>query len=521
MENRSSILERIMSNIFLIIGYLILSFTGLYLVFSIISIINSKEIVLIVMNLILLSFEVVGLFFGFYLFFNIAMSFRGPTSTKDFDGSYVPFVSVVFPIFNEHHDVLSQSIQAATELDYPKDKLEIVVIDDSDDEKQRRNTKKICDQLSITYKFRENRKGFKAGAINSVLHELKGEIIVILDADHSPFPDLIKRLVMPFKDGRMALVQAKLSFRNLDAVTRRSAALVHSEFYEVFERGKDVIGTASFSGTTGALRKSILVEIGGMSEDTIVEDADTATILLTRGYKTKFINFYGSVGLTPWDFSSHIGQLWRVTQGTTAVFRKRARTILTSKLSITKKFDVLTALAVTPAGICIPLMTLFLAFIVILNQPLIRPNPYLFFIMPSVVLFGHTLSAIIAIRRIDSDQVTHFSLWEIIPFSIFSLMVIPFFVSAVISGFKGEKHVFQRTNKSFPVKNELKYVEGPMKRVNVLRSSIIIFLLGMLFIYSGIIAFIQLNMLSGLLLTQGLTYMIPVFLLINEKRTHK
>ncbi|MHA2306541.1 MAG: glycosyltransferase, partial [Candidatus Hodarchaeales archaeon] len=436
MEKRPSFLERIISNIFLIIGYLILFFTGLYLVFSIIFIINSKEIVLIILNLILLSFEIIGLFFGFYLFFNIAMSFKGPIPTKDYDGSYVPNVSVIFPIFNEHHDVLIQSIEASNELDYPKEKLEVVVIDDSDNEDQREYTQKICNKLSVTYKSRNNRDGFKAGAINSILHDLQGEIMIILDADHSAFPDLVKRLVTPFEDDQVALVQAKLSFRNLDTLTRRSAALVHSEFYEVFERGKDVIGTASFSGTTGALRKSVLEKIGGMSEDTIVEDADTATILLTHGYKTKFVNFYGSVGLTPWNFSSHIGQLWRLTQGTTAVFKKRTKAILTSQLSLTKKFDVLTALAVTPAGICIPLMTLFLAFLVILNQPLIRPNPNLFFIMPSIVLLGHTLSTIIAIRRIDSDRVPHFSLWEIIPFSIFSLMVIPFFVSAVISGLK-------------------------------------------------------------------------------------
>ncbi|MHA1969496.1 MAG: glycosyltransferase, partial [Candidatus Hodarchaeales archaeon] len=234
MEKRPSFLERIISNIFLIIGYLILFFTGLYLVFSIIFIINSKEIVLIILNLILLSFEIIGLFFGFYLFFNIAMSFKGPIPTKDYDGSYVPNVSVIFPIFNEHHDVLIQSIEASNELDYPKEKLEVVVIDDSDNEDQREYTQKICNKLSVTYKSRNNRDGFKAGAINSILHDLQGEIMIILDADHSAFPDLVKRLVTPFEDDQVALVQAKLSFRNLDTLTRRSAALVHSEFYEVF-----------------------------------------------------------------------------------------------------------------------------------------------------------------------------------------------------------------------------------------------------------------------------------------------
>ncbi|MFX0184832.1 MAG: glycosyltransferase [Candidatus Hodarchaeota archaeon] len=522
MDQKISLFRRLSAKIFIITTYLLTGFTILYISWSLILIFRSNQLVTIIFNCCILIGEAIGLSFAVYLFALLALSLRKPLKEPTFDYSFIPTVTVILPIFNEHHDVFHQTLDATIKLDYPPNKLEIIVVDDSTQLTQAKKTKKLCKTLGVKYKHRDNRKGFKAGAINSVLEETKGDFLVILDADQIPFPYLLKSIIPHFIDEKVALVQAKLSFRNLDCVTRKCAALVHTEFYEVFERAKDHIGTASFSGTTGAFRKTALLEIGGISEETIVEDADTAFKLLARGYQGRLADTYGSIGLTPWHFSSHIAQLWRMAQGTTAVLRKRTGLILQSDLPFFTKLDLLLSLAVTPASVSIILVATILSVMTIIEIPLIRLGGSLplYLIMPTSVMLAHLLSAVLALKWGKQEKVPSHSIWEIVPFNIFSLMVLPFLISAVIAGLKGKRSVFQRTEKLIPGNQAIQEGKRPITAENVFYSSVLVFLFGLFLIFCGFLAFLQNNLFYGLLISVGLCFLIPLPLLLNDYRIY-
>ncbi|MFX1512646.1 MAG: glycosyltransferase family 2 protein, partial [Promethearchaeota archaeon] len=418
--------------------------------------------------------------------------------------------------------IFSQTLEAIKNLDYPGEKLEIVVVDDSTQGDLVRETKILCENLQIRYMHRDNRKGFKAGAINSVLEEVKGEFLLILDADQIPFPHIVKDLIPYFIDTRVAFVQAKLSFRNMDCVTRSCAGLIHSEFYEVIEKAKDTTGLVTFAGTTGMFRKTALLEVGGFGEETLVEDFDTSVKLFAKGYRSRLANTYGSIGLTPWHFSSHVVQLWRWAQGTTSVLRKRASLILRSELSFFQKFDLLLTASVTPASVSILLLATMVSFMVLLDIPIIRMGNSvpLYLMMPTFLMLSHFISAIYAQRWGNQEGVPKHTLWEVIPFSIFTLMILPFLASAVVSGLMGKKNIFQRTEKALPGNEDVQKVVGPVTSQKVLRNSFLAFLLGLFLIVSGILAYVQNNLLFGFLISVGICCILPIPLLINDFRIH-
>ncbi|MHA2365094.1 MAG: glycosyltransferase [Candidatus Hodarchaeales archaeon] len=525
MDQKIPFSNKLFVKIFLVIAYILAGFSFLYISGSLIRIISKTvSIIDLSLNMIVLIGEAIGLTFAIYLFILLALAVEN--SLKEpvaFTKSFTPPVTVILPIFNEPLDVLRLTLENAMKLDYPSSKLEIFVVDDSTQLNLVEETRKFCSTLGIRYKHRTNRTGFKAGAINSILKETNGDFLLILDADQIPLPHLLKSTIPYFIDRKVALVQAKLTFRNMDCITRKSAGLVHIEFYEVLDKAKDRIRTASFSGTTGVLRKTALLEIGGMSEDTIVEDADTSFKLLARGYQGRLADTYGSIGLVPWHFSSHIAQYWRIAQGTTAILRKRTGLILRSKLPLLKKLDLILSATVFLASVSILILATALGIMSILEIPLIRvgENYPFFLLMPFSIMLAHIFNVILALRWGDKQQdIPHHSLWEIIPFNILSIMILPFMISAVFSGLRGNRRVFQRTAKYIPGKQSIKKEKGPISSQNVLRTSLLSFILGLFLISSGLLGLMQFNMISGFLISIGLCFLLPVPLIINDYRIY-
>ena len=205
----------------------------------------------------------------------------------------LPSVTVQLPVFNEE-GVVERLIDAAARLDYPSDLLEIQVLNDSNDDTSIRATKRVSHWrergLRIQHLRRETREGFKAGALARGLERATGEFLLILDADFVPPADLIHRLLGPFMDPSVGMVQARWDHLNEadSQLTRCQAQLLDAHFF--FEQGgRWAAGRfLNFNGTAGMWRREALQGAGGWSSDTLTEDLDVSYRAQMAGWRFVF-----------------------------------------------------------------------------------------------------------------------------------------------------------------------------------------------------------------------------------------
>ena len=204
--------------------------------------------------------------------------------------SDLPTVTVQLPIFNEQF-VVGRLIDSVCRLDYPKDKLDIQVLDDSTDETVdvARNLVEHYAQRGypITYHHRANRHGFKAGALAEGLKSAKGEFVAIFDADFTPHKDFLRRTIDHFTDPRIAMVQTRWTHinRHFSFLTEVEAILLDGHF--VLEHsGRARSGVFfNFNGTAGIWRAAAIAEAGGWQHDTLTEDTDLSYRAQLKGWK--------------------------------------------------------------------------------------------------------------------------------------------------------------------------------------------------------------------------------------------
>lgn len=250
------------------------------------------------------------------------------------DESLLPSVDIIIPTYNEPSDLLEVTILGALNITYPTAKLRIHLLDDggTDDrcnkplisEKSRARRKELqelCRILGITYHTRAHNDHAKAGNINAALHNLRGDLMVILDADHVPTRDFLSKTVGFFtQDSKCFLVQTPHSFINADPIEKNLGTFRDSPpetelFHNVIQTGLDGWNASFFCGSAAIMRRSMLLEVGGIQGDTITEDAETAMILHAKGYHSVFLNESLSIGLQPETVMSFIAQRVRWAQG--------------------------------------------------------------------------------------------------------------------------------------------------------------------------------------------------------------
>ena len=208
-------------------------------------------------------------------------------------GRALPRVTVQLPVYNEE-SVVERLIDAVAKLRYPSDLLEIQLLDDSNDGTSVRAEIRVGywweRGLRIRHLFRESREGFKAGALARGLEEANGDFILILDADFVPPSNLIHRLLGPFMDPQVGMVQARWDHLNEgdSQLTRCQAQLLDAHFF--FEQGgRWAAGRfMNFNGTAGMWRRSALDEAGGWSSDTLTEDLDVSYRAQMAGWRFVF-----------------------------------------------------------------------------------------------------------------------------------------------------------------------------------------------------------------------------------------
>jgi cellulose synthase/poly-beta-1,6-N-acetylglucosamine synthase-like glycosyltransferase len=254
-----------------------------------------------------------------------------------------PHVTIQLPVYNEYY-VVGRLIRAVCSMDYPKEKLEVQVLDDSTDE-----TVDLVDSLvqeyqrqgyDIKHLRRPNRSGFKAGALKFGLETARGEFVAIFDADFVPRPDFLRRtLPYFFQDEKIALVQTRWEHLNSEysLLTRTQAMALDGHF--VIEQ--DVRNKAgyfiNFNGTGGIWRKEAILDAGNWQSDTLTEDLDLSYRAQLRGWKFKYLNDVTSPAELPAEVNALKSQQFRWTKGAIETARKMLPEVWKSKIPLRVK----------------------------------------------------------------------------------------------------------------------------------------------------------------------------------------
>jgi cellulose synthase/poly-beta-1,6-N-acetylglucosamine synthase-like glycosyltransferase len=258
--------------------------------------------------------------------------------------STLPVVTIQLPIYNEMY-VADRLIDSVCQLDYPRELLEIQVLDDSTDETRavaeqavRRNA---ADGIDITYLHRTDRTGYKAGALEAGLKVAKGEYIAIFDADFTPTPEFLRRTIHYFTDAKVALVQARWGHINQDysLLTKIQAILLDGHF--VLEHGGRNRGGLffNFNGTAGIWRRTAIADAGGWQHDTLTEDLDLSYRAQLRGWQFVFVQDLVAPAEVPVEMNSFKSQQHRWAKGSIQTFRKLMPRILQSDLPLSVKAE--------------------------------------------------------------------------------------------------------------------------------------------------------------------------------------
>ena len=255
---------------------------------------------------------------------------KWPTATAAPDSvawATLPTVTVQLPLYNERY-VVERLIDAVTALNYPVDKLEIQVLDDSTDDSIELSARKVADyqKLGINIQLikRPERVGFKAGALAYGLDRAMGEFVAIFDADFVPDPDFLLKTIPHFDDPAVGIVQTRWTHLNEDysLLTRLQAFGLNAHFF--IEQGARNAADLfmNFNGTAGVWRKKTIYDAGGWSSDTLTEDLDLSYRAQLKGWKFAYREDIGSPAELPVAMAALKSQQYRWMKGAAECARR-------------------------------------------------------------------------------------------------------------------------------------------------------------------------------------------------------
>ncbi len=256
----------------------------------------------------------------------------------------LPRVTVQLPMFNEMQ-VAERVIRAACAIDYPRELLQIQVLDDSTDESAQ-IARSCCEAMAaeghdIEYLHRENREGFKAGALAAGMASATGKFVAIFDADFVPPPDIIHHTIHHFTDERVGMVQTRWEHLNREEslLTRIQAMFLDGHFV-VEQAARSAMGCwFNFNGTAGVWRRQCIEDAGGWQHDTLTEDTDLSYRAQMAGWRFEFLSDVTCPAELPPTVSAFLGQQHRWTKGLMQTGIKLLPRILRSEVPLRVKVE--------------------------------------------------------------------------------------------------------------------------------------------------------------------------------------
>ncbi len=362
-----------------------------------------------------------------------------------------PHVTVQLPLYNELY-VVERLLQAVCDLDYPRDRLQIQVLDDSTDESRRvaeRRVKYYRQRgYDIVYIHRKRRVGYKAGALRDGLKSARGEFIAIFDADFVPPRDFLRKTIPHFRDPRLGLVQTRWGYLNDDysLLTRAQAIALDGHF--VIEQAARCNGGyfMNFNGTAGVWRKACILDAGNWSDDTLTEDLDLSYRAQLRGWRFKYLQDVVCPSEIPAEMNSVKSQQFRWTKGAMETARKILPQVWRAALPLSTKVQATLHLSNN-------LVFLFILLVSLLNLPVllikIGSNDYgLFFAVSSffvLAFFGSFLMYYSSQREAYGDWRRRIRYFPVFMAGSMGLAVNNTW--AIVQGLLGRRSPFVRTPK--------------------------------------------------------------------------
>jgi cellulose synthase/poly-beta-1,6-N-acetylglucosamine synthase-like glycosyltransferase len=249
----------------------------------------------------------------------------------------MPVVTIQLPLYNEMY-VVDRLVDAVCKIEYPRELLEIQILDDSTDETTQiaelAVRRHAMQGIDIKYIHREDRTGYKAGALDEGLKVARGNFVAIFDADFIPKPDFLLRTINYFTDDKVALVQARWGHVNEDysLLTKIQAVLLDAHF--VLEHGSRNRGGCffNFNGTAGVWRRTAIVDAGGWQHDTLTEDLDLSYRAQMRGWQFIFLASHVAPAELPVEMNAFKSQQHRWAKGSIQTFLKLMPRILNAPI---------------------------------------------------------------------------------------------------------------------------------------------------------------------------------------------
>ncbi len=375
---------------------------------------------------------------------------REPTPRAP-DPAEWPMVTVQLPIFNEMY-VAPRLIDAVCALDYPRDRLEVQVLDDSTDE----TVSLVAEQVArlqaeghqIHHLHRTNREGYKAGALAAGQAVAKGDLLAIFDADFVPGPDFLRRTVPHFAEPKVGMVQARWGHINRDysLLTRVQAILLDGHFV-VEHAARHLSGCFfNFNGTAGVWRRQTIDEAGGWQHDTLTEDLDLSYRAQLAGWDFRYLPDLVVPAELPVEVSAFKSQQHRWAKGSIQTGRKLLGQILRAPLPFRTKLEATVHMTANVSYLLMILLSLLLFPAMVL-----RSDDHLWTLLAIdfPLLLGTTLSVVAFYLTSQHRQAG--GLWK-------GVLFLPALVGvgiglavnntrAVLSGFRERGGVFHRTPK--------------------------------------------------------------------------
>ncbi|MDC0176927.1 glycosyltransferase family 2 protein [Polaribacter sp.] len=301
------------------------------------------------------------------LLFNYLKAKKKKDTSEKFDFSNkeeIPFVTIQLPVYNELY-VMERLLKNIAKIDYPLEKLEIQVLDDSTDESietTAEQVKLIQDKgIDIQHIKRSNRQGFKAGALKEGLKTAKGEFIAIFDADFLPKEDWLYQTVPYFKDPKIGVIQTRWGHINRDYSTlTKIQAFALDAHFTLEQVGRNSKGHfINFNGTAGLWRKKCIYDAGNWEGDTLTEDLDLSYRAQLKNWKFKYLVDVVTPAELPVVISAARSQQFRWNKGGAENFQKMMKRIIINKnLSFKTKIHSLLHLLNSSMFTCIFLVAI-------------------------------------------------------------------------------------------------------------------------------------------------------------------
>jgi len=368
-----------------------------------------------------------------------------------FPSDALPVVTVQLPFYNELY-VVERLVRSVCEMEYPKEKLEIQLLDDSTDE-----TVELSKSLAKEYRalgfdikhiHRTDRSGYKAGALKEGLAVARGEFIAIFDADFVPRKEFLMKTIPHFADTKVGMVQTRWEHLNEDySFLTRAQALALDGHFVVEQQIRHRAGFfINFNGTAGVWRKRTIEDAGNWDSDTLAEDLDLSYRAQLRGWRFIFLNDVTSPAELPADINSLKTQQFRWTKGAVETAKKLLPQVWRSSLPLSTKLE---STAHLTSNIVFP----FIIIVAFLNVPLVIIKNQtqgfdVYFSLMSVFVLASIstfLFYLYAQRGIHADWQRRLLLFPVFMAGSMGLAVNN--TKAVLEALVGKKSEFKRTPK--------------------------------------------------------------------------